>query len=265
MAEGGAGQLIGSTLSTFGNGFNSPLIKWMFIILLVGGLIGLFTWFYKKNKKDKMRWNKTFRVWHEDKRTNIIPLDPYVIKASGVVLDGQQYIYLKKPLLGRKLMPLLNDYTKRGLYDLLVTADGRFLLLTGISGINKQRKELGVHIRYPGVEHQFDEINRKYDKMHNVNQFDRTLEIIKRISAIVWPIILLIGLIVGGNYLVDISKNEEIKSQVELELMQIQLESAIAFKESGDTMVVILEQLKDVTGTNNIKSHIDSIKNEVIA
>ena len=100
--------------------------------------------------------------------------------------------------------------------------------------------------------------------MHNVNQFDRTLEIIKRISAIVWPIVLLIGLIVGGNYLVDISKNEEIKSQVELELMQIQLDSAIAFKESGDTMVVILDQLKDVTGTNNIKSHIDNIKSEAI-
>lgn len=265
MAQGGAEQLLGSTLSTFGNGFNSPWIIWMFGILLSLGLVGLFVWFYKKNKKDKMRWNKTFRVWHEDKTNNRIPLDPYVIKASGVVLDGQQYIYLQKPLLGRKLMPLLSDYTKRGLYDILVTADGRFFLFKNIASIDKQRQELKVHIRYPGIEHQFDEINKKYDKMHNVNQFDRTLEIIKRISAIVWPIVLLIGLIVGGNYLVEISKNEEVKSQIELELMQIQLDSAIAFKESGDTMVVILDQLKDVTGTNNIKSYVDNIKNEVIA
>lgn len=265
MAEGGAGQLLGSTLSTFGTGFKSPWIMWMFGILLFLGLVGVIVWFYKKNKKDKMRWNKTFRIYHEDKSKKIIALDPYFIKASGVNIDGQQYIYLRKPLLGMKLMPLLNDYTKRGLYDLLITADGRFILLTGIASVDKQRKEMGVHLRYPGIEHQFDEINKKYDKMHNVNQFDRTLEIIKRISAIVWPIVLLIGLIVGGNYLVDISENEQVKSAVELELMQIQLESAIAFKESGDTMIVILDQLKDVTGTNNIKSHIDSIKNEVLA
>ncbi len=264
MAENGASQLLGSTLSTFGNGFNNPWIMWLVIILSVGGVIAAIAWFYKKNKQDKMRWNKTFRIYHEDKSKKIIALDPYFIKASGVNIEGQQYIYLRKPLLGMRLMPLLNDYTKRGLYDLLITADGRFILLTGIKSVDKQRKEMGVHLRYPGIEHQFDEINKKYDKMHNVNQFDRTLEIIKRISAIVWPIVLLIGLIVGGNYLVDISKNEEIKSQVELELMQIQLDSAIAFKESGDTMVVILDQLKDVTGTNNIKSHIDNIKSEAI-
>ncbi len=255
-------ELVAPIAKTFLSGFGGWM-KWLFIGLLLFAVIFGVAYFYKHNQKSKKKWNKTVRVWQEDPTTGKIPLNPYIIKACGVTLNGSKFIYLKKSLLGGRLLPLLNHYTKPGLYDLIVTSDNRFFLGDGITGINKQRKELGVGVRYPGIDHQFDEINQKYAKMNEVNTFDRTLEILKKVSAIIFPIILLIALIVGGNYIVKHSENQAIKSQAELELMEIMKDASVNYRESGDTMVIVLDQIKGITGTSNLKSYVTNIKNEV--
>lgn len=257
------GELVAPIAETFLSGFGGWM-KWLFIGLLVFAAIFGAAYLYKNNKKDKKKWNKTLRIWQEDPTTGKIPFNPYIIKACGVILKGVRCMYLKKALLGGRILPLLNHYTKPGLYDIIITADNRFFLVDGITDINKKRKELGVGLRYPGIDHQFDEINTKFASMNQVNTFDRTLEILKKVSAIIFPIILLIALIVGGNYIVKHSENQAVKSQAELEMMQIIKEASIQYKESGDSMIIVLDQIKDITGTNNLKSYVDNIKNEVL-
>ena len=234
---------------------------------LVGGLL-LFAFLFggayliKNYRSGKKKWNKTLRIWRENPQTGKIPLDPYTIKAAGTTINGVKFLYLKIALMGGRLMPLLNHYTKPGLYDLIITADNRFFLADGITGIDKLRKEIGIGIRYPGIDHQFDNINKKFAEMNKVSNFDRTLEILKKVSAILLPIILLIALIIGGNYAVKLYESEAIKSQAELEMMQIMKDASITYKESGDSMIIILDQIKDITGTRNLKSYVDRIKNE---
>lgn len=262
---GATGELLAPAGNMILGGFSGGWMKWLFIGLLGLSLLFGIGYLIKNSRKEKRKWNKIIRVYQEDPTTGKIPFNPYVIKACGVVLKGARLIYLKKPLLGGKLLPLLNHYTRPGVYDIIITADNRFFLVNGITGIDKQRKELGVGIRYPGIDHQFDEINTKYASMNQTNSFDRTLEILKKAAPIIFAIVLLVALIVGGNYLVQHAESQAIKSQAELEMMEIMKDASIMYKESGDSMVVVLDQIKDITGTRNLKSYVDNVKSGVIS
>lgn len=255
------GEIVAPVAETFLSGFGGWM-GWMFLGLLGFAVLFGGAYLFKNYKKDKKKWSKTIRVWQEDPTTGKIPFNPYTIKAAGVTLDGTKYLYLKKPLLGGKLLPLLNHYTKPGLYDIVVTADNRFFLVDGVTGIDKMRKEMGIGIRYPGIDHQFDEINSKYAAMNKVDTFDRTMELLKKVSAIIFPIVVLIALIVGGNYLVSYAESNAIKSQAELELMEIIKDASYSYQENADSMIIVLDQIKDITGTRNLKSYVDQIKNE---
>jgi len=255
----GLGSLFSPMLGTVTSGLTG-WFKYVILAILGLGVIFAVVYFWNSNKKDKKKWNKTVRVWQEDKTTGKIPLNPYVIKAKGITLNGSKYIFLNKPLMGSKLIPLLNHYTKPGLYDLIVTADNRFFLMNGITNIDKKRKELGVGLRYPGIDHQFDEINQKYASMNKTNNFDRTMEIIKKLSQVIFPIILLIALIVGGNYFVKWSKNNADQSKAQLQVMQQINTASASYKEGQDTMVIILNQLKQLTGNSNLQEYVSKIK-----
>lgn len=230
-----AADLFAPAVQTFAGGF-SGWMKWLFIGLIVLGVVFGTAYIIKSNRKQKKRWNKQIRVWEEHPITNRILIKPYSVKGTVVNIDGTQMMFLNKPVKGGKLFPMVNYYSEPGVIDLLLTADNRFFLFTGFSGINKQRKELGVSIRYPGIDHQFDRINQKYAKMNNVSGIDRTLELLKKATPIILSIIVLVMFIVGGNYYLDAKKTDQLQTQAEIEVMETLGEASINFREMGDVM-----------------------------
>ena len=101
----------------------SKLIGYWWIFLIVFVLIIIITivivvgWM----KKTKGTWSIKIRLRQEDTLNNQIYLDPMMIKARRINLsNGLKMMLLEKPLLGKRLMPLLNYYTKPNLYDILI-------------------------------------------------------------------------------------------------------------------------------------------------
>jgi len=236
-------EAVTPALNTFVGGFTNPIIKWVVIALVVGAVGFFIAWIIKSNRREKKRWNKTIRIWQEDPVLKRIIIKPYAIKGAGVTIEGSRFIYLKKPLKAGKLLPLVNYYSEPGVIDLILTSDDRFFQFTGFTGIDKERKELGVGIRYPGIDHKFDRVNSKYEKMNKVNGFDRTLELLKKAAPIIFAIVLLIALIVGGNYYVKVNESNAIKSQAELQLMEQMFESSIINKQAADIQMQFWERM----------------------
>jgi hypothetical protein len=239
--------------------------SWVFVILFILIILGIIIFFFAYWRKTKLKWNVLFRIRQENKQHGTIYLDPIEIKGKRITLsNGLRLIYLEKEILGKRLFPNLNHYTRPGVYDLIITADNRILLIDGISGIDHERKELKVGIRYPGIDYSLEEVNRDHAKLNKLDRKSDLLGIIKAASIAIVAIVLLVALIIGGKYYIE---NQEIKAQIsqaELQLFEELQASQVVALEQTDSMIILVDKLREVVGDQSIRSALLEAKNETI-
>lgn len=252
---------LGTVTSTIGAGASSiGNYMWIFWILLALLVIGGGVFFIAKFFKDKDKWNLTIRVYQENNQHRTIYLEPVIINAKRVTLsNGLRLIFLEKPILGKRLFPLLNFYTRPGVYDLCVTSDNRIFIVTGITGIDEQRKELKVGVRYPGIDYALEEVNRDHAKLNQLDRRSDLLGIVKAAASAVIAIIVLVAFIIGGNYWMDGKKIDAQIAESELQLYESLKQSQLSQTEQTNSMILLTEKLKQVLGTNNLRSELNNI------
>ena len=235
--------------------------KWIIWILIGLGVVGTTIFFIARAFKTKEKWNLTIRVYQENNQHKTLYLDPIVIKAKRVTLsNGLRLIYLQKALLGKKLLPLLNYYTRPGVYDLTVTSDNRIFIITGITGIDEQRKQLKVGIRYPGVDYALEEVNRDHAKLNQLDRKSDLLGIVKAAASAVIAIVILLMLIFGGKYYVDGKTADAQIADAELQLFQSLEQSSVGQLEQTNAMLLLTEKLKEVMGTDDLRREVNKIE-----
>lgn len=230
---------------------------WLILIVVIFGILGIIAFVGSKLKKNKATWNIKIRVRQENILHKNIDLDTYVINARRVTLNnGLKMNFLAKPLLGKRLMPLLNYYTKPGVYDILLTADNRIFILTGIEGVDKKRKILNVGYRYPGIDQDFDELNNEYAKLNEQDKKSSLLDFIKYASIGIFAVCALVAIIVGGNYLLEAKKADAAISITQLEVFESLEKASIRNLEFANAMSLLIPKLNEAYGTNNLRSQI---------
>lgn len=246
---------LGGGLSSLGN---YAWIFWVFLgVVVIGGGVYLIANYFKSREK----WNLTFRVYQENNEHGTLYLDPVVIKGKRVTLsNGLRLIYLQKAILGKKLFPLLNFYTRPGVYDLVVTSDNRIFIVTGISGIDEQRKELKVGIRYPGIDYSLEEVNRDHAKLNQLDRRSDLLGIVKAAATAVVAIIILVMLIIGGKYYIDGKSIDAQIAQSELALFESLQEYQVSSVEQANAMLLLTDKLQQLLGTNNLRGEVNKIE-----
>jgi len=253
---------VGTITSTLGGGISSLSgYLWVILVILGLGIIGTIIYFVATFFKNKDKWNLTFRVYQENNQHETLYLDPVIIRAKRVTLsNGLRLMYLEKAILGKKLFPLLNFYTKPGVYDLVVTSDNRIFIITGISGINEQRKELKVGIRYPGIDYAMEEVNRDHSKLNQLDRRNDMLGMVKAAATALIAIIILVIFIIGGKYYMEAKTIDAQISESELALFENLQEYQVNQVEQSNAMLLVTENLKQIMGTNNLKRELDVIK-----
>lgn len=252
---------IGTITGTLGTGVSS-LAGYMWIIWVILGLVGFGVVIYliANFMKSKEKWNLSIRIYQENNQHGTLYLDPVVIKARRVVLsNGMRLIYLQKEILGKKLFPMLNYYTRPGVYDLVVSSDNRIFIVTGITGINKQRKELEVGIRYPGIDYSLEEVNRDHAKLNQLDRRSDLLGIIKAAASAIIAIIILIIFIIGGKYYMEAKQIDAQISQSELALFQSLEQYQIGQVEQANAMLLVTDKLKSILETDNLRQELNRI------
>ena len=235
---------------------------WLWVVVAILGILGSVAFFLVKFKSKNNAWNIKIRIRQEDTENKRIYLDPVVIKGRRVTLSNHmRMIYLEKPIQGKRLMPLLNHYTRPNIYDLVLTADNRLLIITGISGIDKQRKLLNIGIRFPGIDNDFDEINAQYAKLNKQDKFNNLLEIIKAAATAIIAIVFLVALIIGGHYWLEAKQAEQAISQAQIEVFEGLRQTSQNNLEFTNAMNLLIPKLEEMYGTKNLNSQIKIINN----
>lgn len=252
---------LGTITGTLGTGASS-LAKFAPILWVIIGLavFGLIIYVIAKAVKGKEKWNLTIRIRQENNQHGTLYLDPIVIKARRVTLsNGLRLIYLEKAILGKKLFPLLNFYTRPGVYDLVVTSDNRIFIITGITGIDEQRKELKVGIRYPGIDYSLEEVNRDHAKLNQLDRKSDLLGIVKAAATAVVAIVILVGFVIGLTKYNESKAMDAQISQAELELFKSIQDSQTSSIEQTNAMILLTNKLKDVLGSSNLRKELNTI------
>ncbi len=230
---------------------------WLFAIIGLLIVVGVIAYVAITFKRTNKKWSIKIRIRQEDTQNNKIYLEPFIIKARRITLsNGLKMNLLAKPILGKRLMPLLNYYTKPGEYDILLTADNRIFLITGIEGIDKKRKLLNVGIRYPGIDQDFDELNTDYAKLNQQDFKSSLLDILKAASIGILAICILIAVIIGGKYWLDGKQADTAISQAQIEIFEGLAKSAQYNLEFANAMNLLIPKLNEMYGTNNLRSQI---------
>lgn len=230
---------------------------WIILLVIIMGVLGTIGYIASQMKKNKGLWNLKIRVRQEDTLNNKIDIDPFIIKARRITLkNGLKMNYLEKPILGKKLMPLLNYYTKPGVYDILLTSDNRIFLITGIEGIDKVRKVLNVGFRYPGIDQDFDELNNDYAKLNQQDSKSSFLDFIKYASIGIFAVCALVALIIGGNYWIEAKQSDAAISSAQLEIFEGLEKTAQYNLEFANAMNLLIPKLNEMYGTKNLRSQI---------
>jgi len=239
-----------TSITTLTSGWGG-ITKYLWILWLVIGvaIISVIIFVVAYSIKSKKKWNVQFRIRQENKQHGTLYLDPIIIKGRRVTLsNGLRVIYLEKEILGKRLFPNLNHYTRPGVYDLIITADNRIFLIDGISGIDEQRKELKVGIRYPGIDYSLEEVNRDHAKLNKLDRRSDLLGIVKAASMAVIAIVLLIGVIIGGKYWLDAKEIDSQSNQAQLQLLEGLKDYQTVQVEQTEIMRLLVQEVKDSLG-----------------
>ncbi len=233
------------------------LAKYSWLLYILGALVmlGIIAYIAVNFTKSKNRWDIKLRVRQEDNQYGKIYLDPVEMKGRRVTLsNGLRLIYLEKPIFGKKLFPLLNYHTRPGVYDLILTSDNRIFIITGIDGIDEQRKTLKVGIRYPGIDYSMEEVNRDHAKLNTLDRRSDMAAIVKAGAVAVVAIVILVIFIVGITKYAEIRETDIQISQAELQLFESLERYQLSQNEQTNSMIILTEKLKQVVGTNNLRS-----------
>lgn len=250
-----------TVVSVFGSGASKAAsYSWILWVILGAGIFIGIIYFIVQAFKTKEKWNLTIRVYQENNQHETLYLDPVVIKARRVTLsNGLRLIFLQKAILGKKLFPLLNYYTRPGVYDLVVTSDNRIFIVTGITGISEQRKELKVGVRYPGIDYSLDEVNRDHAKLNQLDRKSDLLGIVKAAATAVIAIVILVIFIMGIKGWNDSKAIDAQIAESELQLFQSLEQYQLSQVEQTNAMVLLTDKMKDLLGTNNLRKEINSV------
>lgn len=234
--------------------------KTPFLIVIGILIIGIAVWVFSSWRKNKDKWNVQIRLRQEDTQTKKIYLDPVVIKAKRVTLSNNlRMLYLEKPILGKRLFPLLNYYSKPGVYDIILTADNRIFIIDGIKGIDEQRKVLNVGVRYPGIDYQFDELNTQYAQMNKKDSKNDILEMLKIATIGVVAIVLLIGGIVGGKYYIQSKEIDQRIGEQEVQILATISENQEKMLETTNALNLFISKYEKQNGDNSVSQDLNKL------
>lgn len=249
---------VGTAVGVFSGSFSKiGSLSWLFIGVAVLGVLGAIGYFFVQWRNTNSTWNIQYRIRQEDTMNGRIYIDAVVIKGRKVTLNGGiKMVLLEKPILGKRLMPLLNYYTRPNIYDLILTSDNRIFITTGIEGIDKKRKLLNVGIRYPGIDNDFDEMNQQYQNLNQQNKLNNFLEIVKAAATAIMAICLLVALIVGGHYWLEGKEAESAISNAQIEIFDGLRQTSQNNLEFANAMNLLIPKLEEMYGTRNLRTQI---------
>lgn len=218
----------------------------LFVGIVVIAIIGAFVYYSVWSKK---QWNIITRVHYENPSINGINIGGGIPTKRVRFKDGRVVYMYKVPIQGYTISPELLTWTRPREHDVVVTQDKKLFCIVGITGIDIQRKKLGVDVSYPDIEMDRQDLQQHIDN----KKFDDPNERFKIIAKVALWIFVIVGVIVvvvlGSKTYID-SKNIDLQRD-NANLQTAKYQSAVM--QNVDTFMLIMakvmpESFKQIDG-----------------
>jgi hypothetical protein len=212
--KGGASSSIEKT----GGFFNLPGIIGIFAGIAIIVFAGVVIWWWYSEKK---RWNMVTRVHAENPNIDGVSLNSAMIPTRRVRFkDGKVCFLYKHPIQGYTISPELLVYTRPMQYDIIVTQDKKMFCLIGIENINTKRKILNVHITYPDIEMDRQDLQNHIDSKKYDDPNERLKMLLKAGAWTVGLVALIIIVVMFGKYYIESKEVDAQRDKLNLEVSE---------------------------------------------
>jgi hypothetical protein len=237
----------------FKGGFSN--LSWILIpiVLLVFGALGVF--FYTKVKGKKNQWTHVLKV------RRVLPdgrlTDPLFHKMRRFPLIKKAEVFeLEKPLLGGFLLPELDEYSGHNEFSIILDKNNRIYTNKG-EFLSKDKSSVNVSAKHSEIDIQRQNLKANFQNINKINKRIEWSEIAKWAFMITAIVALTIVGIVGMQNWSDAQEYKADMAQAQASAMSDLSDAMKVIDGTVNTQKLILQQLKDIFGTNNIQSVIN--------
>lgn len=249
----GLQETIKPATSMFKGGLSN--ISWVFWLVIALGVILAIIFIVSKVKRKKNQWTHTLKVRRV--LQNGILSDPIVHRMRRFpLIKGAEVFELEKPLLGTYLFPELDSYSGINEYSIILDNNNRIYTNKG-EFFKPDKRSVEVSAIHSEIDIQLSNLKTKFQNINKVKKRLEWEDIAKYAFLGLLIIAIMIVSIVGISNWSDAQEQKAEAEKANAEAMS-QLADVMEANEAVINLLnLMLPELKELKGTNNIQSLIN--------
>jgi hypothetical protein len=253
------GESLAPATDMFAGGFSNLASKaiWLIpIVVIVAGF--LIVYIIKKVREKNSQWTHTLEVRRVLENNRLSKPIIHRMRRFPIIKNAEVF-ELEKPLLGGYLLPELDEYTGLNEFSIILDKNNRIYTNKG-EFFNPDKSSVNVSAKHAEVDIGRANINSKYKDINKVSKRIEWATIAKYAFMSIAIIAITIMAIVGLQKWGESKEFESQQAQAEAQAMESLRETMVTVEDNANINLLIIEKLKELYGTNNLKTQLNTIK-----
>jgi len=234
-------------------------VLWIFlpIMLLIFG-----AWMWKLYQDKNRQWTHKLRVRKVIADNLLTPETIIRMRRFPLIKTGEVF-ELETALQGSYLISELDSYTGQNEYAVIIDTNGRIYTNKG-ERFDKDKQSVNVSAKHSEIDIALGDFKRNYQEVHRTNKRIEWGQIAK---AAMIGLALIVVLVLGIKWIDNMGENRQAdanKAVAEAEAYRNLNEVLKTVEGVVNVQLILVEEIKELKGTNNIQGIIRSVRNETL-
>lgn len=238
---------------------NYGWVLWIFIpiaLLIFGG------WMWKLYNDKNKQWTHKLRV-RKVISDNLLTAETIIRMRRFPLIKTGEVFELETPLQGSYLISELDSYTGQNEYAVIIDTNGRIYTNKG-ERFCPDKNSVDVSAKHSEIDIALGDFKRNYQEVHKTNKRIEWGQIAK---AAIFGLAIIAILVLGIKWIDNAADNHKVdaeKAAAEAETYR-QLNEVLQTVEGVvNVQLILVDEIKELKGTNNIQGIVRSAKNETL-
>lgn len=234
-------------------------VLWVFvpIALLIFG-----AWMWKIYADKNKQWTHKLKV-RKVIADNLLTGETIIRMRRFPLIKTGEVFELEKALQGSYLISELDSYTGQNEYAIIIDTNGRIYTNKG-ERFCPDKQSVNVSAKHSEIDIALGDFKRNYQEVHRTNKRIEWGQIAK---AAIFGLFLIVVLVLGIKWIDNAADNhaqDANKAAAEAEAYRNLNEVLKTVEGVVNVQLILVDEIKDLKGTNNIQGVIRSVKNETL-
>lgn len=234
-------------------------VLWIFVpiaLLIFGG------WMWKIYSDKNKQWTHKLRV-RKVLADNLLTGETIIRMRRFPLIKTAEVFELENALQGSYLISELDSYTGQNEYAIIIDTNGRIYTNKG-ERFCPDKQSVNVSAKHSEIDHILGHFKKNYQEVHKTNKRVEWGQIAK---AAVMGLALIVILVLGIKWIDNMGDNRQAdadKASAEAEAYRQLAEAMKTMEGMANVNLILIDEIKELKGTNNIQGIVRSARNETL-